>query len=203
MKRLWMLLAAVLLAACTSMAKVEGEQVLNERLVVNVPGAWNRVVDRSEKPPYESWTQEGLPLDHLRLWAGVRPGQPLLTKWATYSRAEDAKEARVPTFRTGLTPEKLVSLFEAVYATAGTVNITKVEPTLFAGHKGVRFEFTLARRSDDLDLRGVGWVAVRPDPTWGEELYAASFVAPKLSFYERLLPMAEAVVKTARVRSSS
>ncbi|MEJ8838916.1 hypothetical protein [Ramlibacter sp. AN1133] len=203
MKRLSMLLAAVLLAACTSMAKVEGEQVVGERLVVNVPGAWNRVVDRSEQPPYESWTQQGIPLDHLRLWSGVRPGQPLLTKWATYSRAADAKDPRVPTFRTGLTPEKLVRLFEEVYATSGTVNITKVEPTLFAGQKGVRFEFTLARRSDDLDLRGVAWVAVRPDPVWGEELYAASFVAPKLSFYERLLPMAEAVVKSARVRTAA
>ena len=184
------------------MSKVEGEKVVNERLVVNVPGAWNRLVDRSEQRPYESWTQEGIPLDHLRLWAGLRPGQPLLTKWSTYSRAEDAKEARVPTFRTGLTPEKLVSLFEEVYATAGTVSITKVEPTVFAGQKGVRFEFTLARRSDDLDLRGVGWVAVRPDPQWGEELYAASFVAPKLSFFERLLPMAEEVVKSARVRAT-
>ena len=203
MKRLLLLLAAVLLAACTSMGKVEGEQVINERLVVHVPGGWNRVVDRAEKAPYESWTQEGIPLDHLRLWGAVRPGQPLLTKWATFSRAEDAKERRVPTFRTGLTPEKLVRLFEEVYATAGTVTITRVEPTLFAGHKGVRFEFTLARRSDDLDLRGVAWVAVRPDPYWGEELYAASFVAPKLSFYERLLPMAEEVVKSARVRNTA
>ena len=200
MRRLAVLLAALLLAACTSMTKVEGEQRVGERLVVNVPGAWNRVVDRSEKPPYESWTQEGLPLDHLRLWGGVRPGQPLLTKWATYSRAEDAKEARVPTFRTGLTPEKLVRLFEAVYATSGTVNVTKVEPTVFAGQPGVRFEFSLARRADDLELRGVAWVAVRPDPMWGEELYAASFVAPKLSFFDRLLPLAEAVVKSAHVR---
>jgi len=43
---------------------------------------------------------------------------------------------------------------------------------------------------------------VRPDPTWGEELYAATFVAPRLSFYERLVPMAEAVVKTARIRAT-
>ncbi|HET8745513.1 MAG TPA: hypothetical protein VFM98_07905 [Ramlibacter sp.] len=203
MKRLLLLMAVVLLAACTSMSKVQGEQVVGERLVVNVPGGWNRVLDRAEKPPYEVWTQEGIPLDHLRLWAGIHPGQPLLTKWATYSRAEDAKPPRVPSFRAGLTPEKLVRLFEEVYATAGTVAITKVEPTVFAGQKGVRFEFALARRSDDLNLRGVVWVAVRPDPVWGEELYAASFVAPKLSFYERLLPMAEEVVKSARVRSSA
>ena len=42
----------------------------------------------------------------------------------------------------------------------------------------------------------LGW----PDPVYGEELYAATFVAPRLSFYQRLLPMAEAVVKTARIK---
>jgi hypothetical protein len=95
-----------------------------------------------------------------------------------------------------------VSLFEELYATAGTVTVTRMEPAMFAGQKGVRFEFTLARRSDDLDMQGVGWVAVRQDATWGEELYAATFVAPRLSFFQRLLPMAEAVVKSARIRSN-
>lgn len=197
----WALLAlALMLAACTTLSKMEGDQVVNEKLAVQVPSAWNRVNDPWVVDPYDTWTQEGMPLDHLRFWGGVRPGQPLMTKWAVFSRAPDAKEPRVPTFRPGLTPEKLVSLFEELYATAGPVTITKVEPTVFAGQKGVRFEFTLARRRDDLAMRGVGWVAVKPDATYGEELYAATFVAPKLSFYQRLLPMAEAVVKTARIK---
>lgn len=200
MKRLVPLLLALLLAACSSMTRMEGEQVVNERLAVEVPQAWNRITDRWEIDPYQTWTQEGIPLDHLRFWGGIRPGQPLMSKHAVYSRAEDAKERRVPTFRMGLTPEKLVNLFEEFYSTAGTVAITKVEPTVFAGQKGVRFEFTLMRRRDDVAMQGVGWVAVRPDPAFGEELYAATFVAPKLAFYPRLLPMAEQVVKTARIK---
>lgn len=200
MKRLVLILLALALAACTTISKMEGEQVVNDRLAVHVTGAWNKVTDRLEADPYDTWTQEGIPLDHLRFWGGVRPGQPLMIKYAMFSRAPDAREPRVPTFRAGLTPEKLVSLFEELYATAGTVAITKVEPTVFAGQKGVRFEFTLARRRDDLNMLGVGWVAVRPDPVWGEELFAATFVAPRLSFFQRLLPMAESVVKTARVR---
>jgi hypothetical protein len=200
MKRLAPLLLALLLAACASMSRVEGEQVVNDRLAVHVTHGWNKISDPWDIDPYDTWSQEGMPLDHLRIWGGVRPGQPLMTKPAVFSRAPDAKEPRVPTFRMGLTPEKLVGLFEELYATAGTVTITKVEPTVFAGEKGVRFEFTLARRRDDLDMQGVGWLAVRQDATWGEELYAATFVAPKLSFYQRLLPMAEAVVKTARVK---
>jgi hypothetical protein len=199
-KRFAPLVLALALAACTTMSKVDGDQVVNERLSVQVSSAWNKMRDPWIVDPYDTWTQEGLPLDHLRFWGGVRPGQPLMTKLALFSREPDAKEPRVPTFRPGLTPEKLVRLFEELYATAGVVTITRVEPTVFAGQKGVRFEFTLARRRDDLTMQGVGWVAVRPDATWGEELYAATFVAPKLSFYERLLPLAETVVKTARIK---
>jgi hypothetical protein len=200
MKILLSLLLALLLAACTSISRMDGDQVVNERLSVHVSQAWNRVSDPWEVPPYDTWTQEGIPLDHLRIWGGIRPGQAIMVNYPEYSREADARQRRVPRFRAGLTPEKLVSLFEEFYATAGTVAITKVEPTVFAGQKGVRFEFTLARRRDDLNLRGVGWVAVRPDPTYGEELYAATFVAPRLSFYQRLLPMAEEVVKTARIK---
>ena len=200
MKRLASLLLVLLLAACANVSRMEGDQVVNGRLTVHLTEAWNRVSDPWDVDPYDTWTQEGVPLDHLRLWGGVRPGQPLMTKAALFTRAADAKDPRVPTFRPGLGPEKLVSLFEELYATAGTVNITRVEPAVFAGQKGVRFEFTLARRRDDLDMQGVGWVAVRADPTWGEELYAATFVAPKLAFFDRLLPRAEAVVKTARVK---
>jgi hypothetical protein len=200
MKRLLPLALALLLAACANVSRMDGEQVVNERLAVHVTDAWNRVSDPWDVDPYDTWTQEGIPLDHLRLWGGVRPGQPLMTKYAVFSRAPDAKEPRVPTFRAGLSPEKLVNLFEELYATAGTVTVTKIEPAVFAGQKGVRFEFSLARRRDDLDMLGVGWIAVRPDATWGEELYAATFVAPKLSFYQRLLPMAESVVKSARIK---
>lgn len=201
MKHLWIALVALWLAGCASISKMEGEQVVNERLVVQVTSAWNRVDDRLSGDPYVTWTQEGVPLDHLRFWGGVRPGETLMTRPMLFLRG-DEKAPRLPTFKAGLRPEKLVSLFESLYATAGVVTVTKVDPTLFAGQKGVRFEFTLVRRRDDLPMRGVAWVAVRRSQAAGEELYAAAFVAPQLSFYERLLPLAEGVVKTARIRGS-
>jgi hypothetical protein len=194
-KTIFTLLLALWLAACTSIAKVEGDQVVNNKLVVNVSSAWNKVTDPWENEPYDMWTQEGIPLDHLRLWAGVKPGKTLVAKPTVLFRASGEKDARYPTFTTGLPPDKLVSLFEALYANEGVVNIARVEPTIFAGEKGVRFEFTLARRADDVTLKGVGWVAVHKD-----ELFAATFAAPRLAFFARLLPMAEAVVKTARIR---
>lgn len=196
MRRLAVLLLAFALAACTTIAKVEGEQVVNARLAVRVSAAWNKINDPWQNEPFDTWTQEGLPLDHLRLWGGVRAGEPLIKKPMIFFRAAGEKDKRVPTFRPGMPPDKLVTLFEEFYSMMGTVTVTKVEPATFAGEKGVRFEFTLARRGDDALLRGVGWVATR-----NNELYAATFVAPQLAFFSRLLPKAEDVVRTARIRS--
>jgi hypothetical protein len=183
------------MAACTTIAKVEGDQVVGNRLVVHVPGAWNKVTDPWEREPYDIWTQEGIPLDHLRLWGGVASGKTLVTKPTVWFRAPGEKDKRYPTFTSGLPFDKLVALFETLYSTEGSVQVTRVEPTVFAGEKGVRFEFTLSRRADDVVLRGVGWAAEHKG-----ELFAATFVAPRLAFYDKLLPMAEAVVKTARIR---
>lgn len=200
MKLLVALLLAACLSACAMAYRMEGDQVVNDRLVVHVSAAWNQVSDPWDGDPYDTWTRDGMPLDHLRLWGGVKPGQALMTRPMVFLRNEDQKAPRVPTFRAGLGAEKLVSLFEELYASAGTVTVTKLDPTVFAGTQGVRFEFTLLRRADDLPMRGVGWVAVRPDPVHGEVLYAATFVAPRLGFYPRLLPLAEEVVRTARVK---
>jgi hypothetical protein len=195
MSKILGLVLALLMAACTTIAKVEGDQVVNGKMIVNVSEAWNKVTDPWEGGPYDMWTQEGIPLDHLRLWAGIKPGKALVAKPTVLFRAPGEKDARYPTFTTGLPPDKLVSLFETLYANEGVVEITRVEPTVFAGEKGVRFEFTLARRADDVTLKGVGWVAVRND-----ELFAATFAAPRLTFFPKLLPLAEAVVKTARIK---
>jgi hypothetical protein len=194
------LLLAFSLAACSIMTRIEGDEVVNEKLVVHVSEAWNRINDPWEGESYDTWTQEGLPLDQLRVWGAIKPGQALMNKPQFYSRGADSHEPRVPTFKPGLSAEKLVSLFEELYANEGAVTVTKIDRGSFAGQPGVRFEFTLARRVDDLVLRGVGWVGVRNSPVEGEELYAATFMAPQAGFFPRLLPMAEAVVKTARVK---
>ena len=200
MKKFATLLLALALAGCSIMTRIEGDEVVNEKLVVHVSEAWNRINDPWEGESYDTWTQEGLTLDQLRIWGALKPGQALMNKPQFYSRGADSKEPRVPTFKTGLPAEKLVSLFEELYANEGVVTVTKIDRGAFAGQPGVRFEFTLERRVDDLTLKGVGWVAVRTSPETGEELYAATFMAPKLAFFPRLLPMAEAVVKTARIK---
>jgi len=190
------LLLAALLAGCASIDKLEGEQVVNQRLAVRLTDAWNKVNIPGQRQPYEMWTQEGLSLDQLRFWAGVRPGESLMVLPAGSTPAGQ-KAPRVPTYTAGMSPDQLVSLFEIMYAHDGSlVTIDRVEPATFVGGRGVRFEFTVVRKRDDLQLGGVGWVSVR-----GGDLFAATFVAPRLSFFPRLLPKAESVVRSAQVKA--
>ncbi len=196
MKKLLALLLITALSACTSIVKVEGDQVINNRMAVKLSDAWNKVELPGNQQPFEVWTQEGLTIDHLRFWAAIGNNQEMMKRPPGASVPQGGKAARIPSYVVGMQPDQLVSLFESLYAADGSiVTMRKVEPTVFAGEKGVRFEFSMTRKSDDVQMHGVGWAAVKKN-----ELYAATFVAPRLSFYPRLLPKAENVVKTAQIK---
>ncbi|MEJ8838915.1 hypothetical protein [Ramlibacter sp. AN1133] len=189
MKKFLAILLVALVAGCAApIVKVEGDQVVRDKLAVKLPEAWNRLSYPGQ--PYEVWTQEGASLDQLRLWAGVQAGKPIMVLPPAPS---GQKAARAPTFTGKMTPDQLVSLFEIMYAADGSqVKITRIEPGTFAGAQGVRFEFLVIAKKTDLQVRGLGWAAER-----NGELYAATYHAPDLAFFKRLAPKAEAVVKTA------
>lgn len=192
MKKLLILFLAVLLAGCAAVVKVDGDQVVKDRLSLQLPAAWNRIAINHE--PYELWTQDGISIDQLRIWAGVKPGQALIKAPPT---GLGQKDPRLPTFTAGMAPDQLASQFEMMYTVYGwQAKITKIEPGEFAGEKGVRFELAVTKKGNELQLRGVGWAVVR-----NGELFAATFTAPELAFFQRQLPKAEAVVKSARIKA--
>ncbi len=182
-----------LLAGCASVVKVEGEQTLSGRLALRVGAAWNKFSVPGSQQPYESWTQEGLVLDHLRLWPGIRSGQPLMS---AAPAPAGQKAPRVPVFRAGMAPDQLANLFEVLYAWDGSqVQVTRIDPTTFAGQPGLRFELAIVRKHDELQVAVVGWVAVR-----GDELFAMTYAAPRLGFFPRGRPGVEAIAASARLR---
>lgn len=189
MKKIAALSLALILSACTTVTQIEGEQRLGNRLSLTLPSAWNKF-SQPASVPFEVWTQEGIMLDQLRIWAAVKPDQALIIKPAY----DGTKAAKAPVFKPGLRPDQWVALLEMTYASDGsTVNVDKVEPSTWAGMKAVRFEFSMTRKHDDLAFRGVGW-ATEQD----QHFFAAVFTAPRLHFYGQLLPKVEAVVQTAR-----
>lgn len=129
-------------------------------------------------------------LDQLRIWAGIQANQALIAK----PPSNGQKTEKVPVFQAGLRPDQWVGLLETAYASGGSVvSIEKVEPTTLAGTKGVKFEFSMTRKNDDLAFRGVGWATERD-----KQFFAAVFTAPRLHFYSQLQPTVEAVIQTAR-----
>jgi hypothetical protein len=182
-----------LLAGCAAVVKIEGEQNVKSRMSVRLGQAWNKVSAPGSEQPYEAWTQDGFNLDHLRLWAGVRSGQALVGQAPA---AAGQRALRVPVFRAGMAPDQLANLFEVLYSADGSqVQVTRLEPATFVGEQGVRFELSIIRKRDDVPMSAVGWVAVR-----GDELFAITYVAPRLGFFPRGRPGVEAIAASARLR---
>jgi hypothetical protein len=186
------LLALVVAAICSGCAIPlqvdEGESTVGGAMVVTADKGWNHlvVIDR----PWTAWTHDGSVIDELRFWAGMPNG-------AAIAPTEN-REQRPLNFRRGMQAHELVALFASMQARDGSaVTVEKMEPAPFVGVQGVRFRFSVLRSSDDMRLSEVGWAAVR-----GEQLYAMTFIAPRLDFFARHEAQVERIARSAKARGA-
>jgi hypothetical protein len=63
------------------------------------------------------------------------------------------------------------------------------------GGPGMRFEFSVVRKVDDVRLSGFVYARIQ-----NNELFAMLYQAPRLGFYPRLQPQVEKMAQTARLR---
>lgn len=176
------------LSGCATYSHVTtGNTTVRDRLAVVVDRPWNQF-DGATREKVPTWTQEGLTIDTLRFFVGVQDGQLLV--------ADTGNKADRPlVFRSTMQHEDIAGLFGTYYSRGGSsFDLEGMTPTSFLGMNGVRFEFSSVRKSDDVRLKGVVWAAVRD-----KELFAISFTAPRLTFFPRELPQAEALVASARL----
>ena len=194
MRRLRIALAACLLSTlvgCATVTKMEsGEQVINQRLLVNLSGPWNQfdqgIGGRT------SWTIDGFAVDLLQFYVGIKNGE-VVRRVPTSS----GREQRPVTFRSGMQPHEIVAMYQTVATADGSsFRLQKLEPADFVGVRGFRFEFEVVRKFDEVRLSGVGYGAVR-----NGELFAITYTAPRLGFFQRYAAQVESMAKSARVRS--
>lgn len=178
----------LLLAGCANVAKIStGEVLVDNRLSFTLDAAWNQINLPGRSRPL-LWTQDGMTVDALELWVGIRDGQALV---------EQAKDKRPLAFKASMELHEIVALFEGLYARDGSVfKLNQLAPAEFLGGKGVRFDYTVTRKIDDVIVTGVGWAAVR-----GGELHAMTFVAPRLVFFPRHLAKVEQAARSARLKT--
>jgi hypothetical protein len=191
-RRLTQAALAVTLAALTGCAAVshvaKGDVTLRDKLVVTVDQPWNQF-ERGLGDNTPTWTQDGITVDALRFYPGLKDGELLAP-----TPAQD-KGAKPLAFKRTMQPREVVALFEALHARDGAFTLVRVAPDAFAGGDGMRFEFTLVRKVDEVTLQGVGWLTVKDGA-----LYAITFTAPKLAFYPRHVRLAEALARSARIK---
>ena len=191
--RTWLILpAALLLGACAAnMVKLDrGQVTVKEVLTVASDGAWNRLDLPESTRSSEIWTSDGLPLDVMTFHVGVKDGEPLV-------QAAMGAKRTPPAFRSTMIANEIVELYEAASIQDGSsFKLEHLAPAQFAGSSGFRFEFSQTRKRDDVTLRGFGQGAVIKG-----KLYLIVFRAPRLHYYAKHLPRAEATVRSALVKS--
>jgi len=179
-----------ILAGCVSVAKVEtGEQALGERLLVSLDGPWNKV-STPGMGPAQIWTMEGLPVDQLLVYSGIKNEQVIHASTAGANRKDFA-------FRSGMQPDEIVAMFEGMLTRDGsTFKLVKLAPADFGGAKGFRFEYALTRKIDNVQLSGLGFGTVS-----NGELFALLYQAPRLAFFPRHQPRVEQMARSARIKT--
>lgn len=189
MKKSLAVLFLCLLAGCASVVKVEtGSRTIGERLTVTLQGSWNHV-DAPGSGPAQVWTMEGMPVDQLLLYSGLKDGQ---AAHATVG----GSNAKTYSFRSSMQPDEIVAMFEGMLTRDGSrFSLVKLAPVAFAGNKGFRFDYTLTRKVDNVQLKGIGWGAVDKG-----ELYAILYSAPRMVFFARHQQGVEQIALSARVK---
>ena len=189
MKTLLGLALVALLAACATVATKKiapGENTIGERLQVNIEGPWN-YISAPNMGPAQVWTMEGLPVDQLRIYSGIKDGEVI----------HDTRNSNLKSFsfRSNMQSDELVSMFEGMLTRDGsTFQLTKVEPFGFGGGKGVRFEYAMVTKEDSLPLTGVGFATVN-----NGELFALLYNAPRLGFFPRHQARVEQIARSAKI----
>lgn len=191
MKIILVVLLVLAFSGCVSVAKVEtGERAIGERMVVTLDSAWNHISGPGIGPG-ETWTMEGLPVDQLLIYAGIRDGQAIHAE-----RTAGSGSQKSFSFRSGMQPDEIAAMFEGMLTRDGSrFKLEKLEPASFGGSKGLRFQYSLTRKIDNVQLSGIGYSRVSKG-----ELFAIVYMAPRLVFFPRHVAKAEQISRSARVR---
>lgn len=188
MKRFVILIICLALSGCVAVAKVEtGERAVGDRMTVKLEGAWNHI-NAPGLGPAEYWTMEGLPVDQLLLYSGIKDGESI--------HGPQPSGKKTFSFRSSMQPEEIVAMFEGMLTRDGSrFTLDKIAPATFGGLKGFRFDYTLTRRRDNVILTGFVYGTVSKS-----ELFAILYQAPRLHFYPKYSARADQISRSTLIK---
>jgi hypothetical protein len=159
---------------------------------MQLEGPWNHI-DFPNIKPGQVWTMEGVTVDELVIYSGIKSGQVMHPENSAQSKKQNV------VFLSSMPTEQIVSMFEGVFTRDDSIfKLLRVEPSTFGGKKGFLFEFERIRKSDNLRQLGFGYGAVDSG-----ELFALVYVAPALTFFPRHQARVEAIAYSAFIKPSA
>lgn len=188
----------VLAALVTSMPAAAGNSLISagdkrkvakSDLSITPTREWNKLDERPGKRA-ETWTLDGDALNDVTFYGGIEPGKTLFAE-------VDKRNRPLPRVSATMLITDIPVLFESSYRIAlntSLITIDSVEPTLFAGHKGVRFTYSFVKQGEDVHRRGEARAAIIKG-----KLYMISYEAPTLHYFDRSLSAFRQLADSARL----
>ena len=190
MKNTCLFILVLLLSACASVKKIEsGDHLVGERMSLKIEGLWNHL-DYPWDQPAQVWTMEGFTIDVLFIYSGIKNEERMHPANSSNVYKKDF------VFRSSMQTEEIASLFEGVFSRDGSsFKLIKLEPYIFAGRKGFRFEYERTRKFDNVRQLGVAYGAVDRG-----ELFALVYNAPRLTFFPRHKERVERMARSVSLK---
>jgi uncharacterized protein YceK len=191
MKKIILILLVGLLSSCANVVKVEsGEFKVSEHMSLTLTGAWNQLKAPSLKPAIV-WSMEGVTVDQLLIYSDIKEGDTLVPNGLF-----DSEKNKKFIFHSTMDFSQIASLFEAKFTADGSIfNLDKIEPKVISKQKGVKLEFSVIRKTDNVKMQGLAYCVV-----FNNQLYALIYQAPKLTFFKRYQEDVEKMASTIIVR---
>ena len=150
---------------------------------------WNKLSRRGGKF-VEIWTIDGDELNKVAFYGGIPVGEPLF-------READKKEAPLPRVSPNMLMTDIPTLLESSYRIQlGTSQMTidSQEPTLVAGHKGIKFTYSFVRQDDEVQRKGEAVGAVVAD-----RIFLVTYEAPAIHFFDKDVEKFRQIVSTLKI----
>jgi hypothetical protein len=165
------------------------EKIARSSLSASPAYEWNKLSRRGGKF-VEIWTIDGDELNKVAFYGGIPVGQPLF-------READKKEAPLPRVTPNMLMTDIPTLLESSYRIQlGTSQMTidSQEPTLVAGHKGIKFTYSFVRRDDEVQRKGEAIGAVIAD-----RIFLVTYEAPSIHFFDKDIEKFRQLVSTLKI----
>ncbi len=192
MKKLLGISLALAVAACGptySLVPAAPTRVAQNGMHVTPTVSWNKAPSTGLDVKWEeNWTQNGPLLDQVTFIGGVPDGQAIAKQ-----RAKD--DRKVPTFRSDMSPQDLVSMIEVFHRLRGATVFTAgaVTPVTFIGKPGLQFDYSFVS-ADEVKRRGRSVVAIV-----GGKLYMMTLSGTAQHYYNAAIPDFSAMTASATV----